>query len=246
MKKLITILLLLFISNLLIFSQGSDEIKIAIIPFQGLKDEASADEVAEEFGRSLGRTIGGDNYSVLLRTEAVEAAIRELREQRQDGFTDQETVLDIGKGLNANYVVSGSIYNLSDTEEIMFISLLDVEKRLLLMGGHIKFNADGSGNKKISDFFSKQAQSILDELKKNSWYTKIFQHLTINLPYSTTNRHCAIVLRPVVSEDVMTARFAHLDSTVLNAIIERIKPLNFVDALYYDITNKPPATFGWE
>lgn len=87
---------------------------------------------------------------------------------------------------------------------------------------------------------------VLDELKKNGWYTKIFQHLTINLPYSTANEHCAIVLRPVVSEDVMTARFAHLDSTVLNAIVERIKPLNFVDALYYDITNKPPATFGWE
>lgn len=87
---------------------------------------------------------------------------------------------------------------------------------------------------------------VLDELKKSNWYSKIFQHLTINLAYSTTSDKCSIVLRPVVSEDVMTARFAHLDLAVLNNIVERIKQLGFVDCLYYDITNKPPATFGWE
>ena len=44
----------------------------------------------------------------------------------------------------------------------------------------------------------------------------------------------------------MTARFAHLDIAVLERIVERIKATGFVDAIYYDITNKPPATFGWE
>lgn len=87
---------------------------------------------------------------------------------------------------------------------------------------------------------------VLDELKKTGWYTKIFQHLTINIPYCAEDGHCSIVLRPIVSEDVMTARFAHIDKTVLQAIIARIQGLGFVDALYYDITNKPPATFGWE
>lgn len=89
-------------------------------------------------------------------------------------------------------------------------------------------------------------QIVLDELKKSGWYAKIFQHLTINLPCSAHEGHCSIVLRPVVSEDVMTARFAHLDIVVLDAIIKRIAALGFVDAIYYDITNKPPATFGWE
>lgn len=87
---------------------------------------------------------------------------------------------------------------------------------------------------------------ILDEMKKAGWYTKIFQHLTINLPMAATSGHCSIVLRPVVSEDVMTARFAHLDLLLLSRIITRIADLGFVDAVYYDITNKPPATFGWE
>jgi GMP synthase (glutamine-hydrolysing) len=87
---------------------------------------------------------------------------------------------------------------------------------------------------------------VLEELKASGWYHRIFQHLTINLPYATRQDHCAIVLRPVVSEDVMTARFAHLDIPVLARIVERIAALGFVDAIYYDITNKPPATFGWE
>lgn len=87
---------------------------------------------------------------------------------------------------------------------------------------------------------------VLEELKASQWYGKIFQHLTINLPWSREAGHCSIVLRPVVSEDVMTARFAHLDVAVLKRIVDRVMALGFVDAIYYDITNKPPATFGWE
>ncbi|AEE16506.1 glutamine-hydrolyzing GMP synthase [Treponema brennaborense] len=87
---------------------------------------------------------------------------------------------------------------------------------------------------------------VLDELKKHGWYRKVFQHLTINLPYASAPDRCSLVLRPVVSEDVMTARFAHLDRPLLESIVSRIAALPFVDAVYYDITNKPPATFGWE
>lgn len=87
---------------------------------------------------------------------------------------------------------------------------------------------------------------VLTNLHETGRYSKIFQHLTINLPYCSEKGHCSIVLRPVVSEDVMTARFAHLDYELLAQIVAEIEQLGFVDALYYDITNKPPATFGWE
>ena len=87
---------------------------------------------------------------------------------------------------------------------------------------------------------------VLTELHKSGWYTKIFQHLTIDLPYASSPDRASFVLRPVCSEDVMTARFAHLPLELLETIIRRIAALPFVDALYYDATNKPPATFGWE
>lgn len=87
---------------------------------------------------------------------------------------------------------------------------------------------------------------VLTELHKSGWYQKIFQHLTIDLPYAASADHASFVLRPVISEDVMTARFAMLPPELLNEIVHKIAALPFVDALYFDATNKPPATFGWE
>lgn len=87
---------------------------------------------------------------------------------------------------------------------------------------------------------------VLKELRKAGWYDKIFQHLTIDLPFATSADRATFVLRPVVSEDVMTARFAMIPKEILGKIVEQIAALPFVDALYFDATNKPPATFGWE
>ena len=87
---------------------------------------------------------------------------------------------------------------------------------------------------------------VLTNLHESGWYDKIFQHLTIDLPYASSPERASFVLRPVCSEDVMTARFAQLDRDLLNKIVSEIAVLPFVDALYFDATNKPPATFGWE
>ncbi len=87
---------------------------------------------------------------------------------------------------------------------------------------------------------------MLTALHKNGWYTKVFQHLTINLPYASKKEHCSIVLRPLCSEDVMTARFAWLPQDLLTAIVSDIAALPYIDAVFYDLSNKPPATFGWE
>ena len=87
---------------------------------------------------------------------------------------------------------------------------------------------------------------VLTLLHREGWYSKIFQHLTINLPYASQKDHCSIVLRPVSSEDVMTARFAHLPQELVKEMVKEIALLPYVDAIFYDLTNKPPATFGWE
>lgn len=94
---------------------------------------------------------------------------------------------------------------------------------------------------------TREADSIvLEELKRFGWYEKVFQHLTINLPLASSPDHCSIVLRTVDSEDGATGTFSHIHHEVLAAIMERLVELPFVDAVYYDITNKPPADFGWE
>lgn len=87
---------------------------------------------------------------------------------------------------------------------------------------------------------------VLTYLHSSKWYDRIFQHLTIDLPFASAKDRASFVLRPVVSEDVMTARFAWLDHDLLRQIVSEIARLDFVDAVYFDATNKPPATFGWE
>ncbi len=153
-------------------------------------------------------------------------------------------VLDFGKEI---YPSKDEWENLEKASSLITNTLTGVNRTVLCF--YEKENCSlqvGYCTKDRLDMTREVDAIVLDELKKSSLYEVIFQHLTITIPYSTSKNTCSIVLRPVVSEDVMTARFAHLDSNVLEKIVERIKKLGFVDALYYDITNKPPATFGWE
>ena len=87
---------------------------------------------------------------------------------------------------------------------------------------------------------------VLKALHKSGWYDKIFQPLTINLPSASAKDRCTIVLRPLCSEDVMTARFAQVPQDLLKEIVTDIAALPYVDAIFFDLSNKPPATFGWE
>ena len=105
---------------------------------------------------------------------------------------------------------------------------------------------EGYCDKKRLDQLREVDNIVLTELHKSGLYNEIFQHLTIDLPYASVSDHATFVLRPVCSEDVMTARFAMLPKEVLGTMIQQIAALPFVDALYFDATNKPPATFGWE
>ena len=75
---------------------------------------------------------------------------------------------------------------------------------------------------------------------------QIFQLLVILLPLSATGKGDCLVLRPVVSEDVMTARFAPLPWETVWPLARELAALPGIEAVFYDITHKPPATFGWE
>jgi GMP synthase (glutamine-hydrolysing) len=55
------------------------------------------------------------------------------------------------------------------------------------------------------------------------------------------------VLRPVTSEDAMTADWARLDNDLLERISTRItNEVEEVNRVVVDITSKPPGTIEWE
>jgi GMP synthase (glutamine-hydrolysing) len=56
-----------------------------------------------------------------------------------------------------------------------------------------------------------------------------------------------VVLRPVTSEDAMTADFAQLSHAVLSRIAGRITgEVREVNRVVLDVTSKPPGTIEWE
>jgi len=56
----------------------------------------------------------------------------------------------------------------------------------------------------------------------------------------------SIILRPVNSVDGMTANFARLPSDLIYVVAKEIIQLGKIDAVFLDVTSKPPATIEWE
>jgi GMP synthase (glutamine-hydrolysing) len=95
---------------------------------------------------------------------------------------------------------------------------------------------------------------FIEELKKSSYYDKVWQALAALLPVKTVGvkgdsrtYEYIISLRAVTSVDAMTADWARLPAWLLERISSRI--LNEVDGVnrvVYDISQKPPATIEYE
>lgn len=90
----------------------------------------------------------------------------------------------------------------------------------------------------------KLAMDWLHEIDK---YSYVWQMPTVLIPLSVNGQGPeSIVLRPFISEDVMTANFARLPMPKLQELAQRILKDKAISALFYDITNKPPGTIEWE
>ena len=101
----------------------------------------------------------------------------------------------------------------------------------------------------------KHADKIfLDELNAAGLYRELSQALAVLAPIRSvgvmgdqrTYAH-PIILRAVVTEDFMTARWARIPYDVLERISSRIvNEVAGINRVAYDISSKPPATIEWE
>lgn len=84
--------------------------------------------------------------------------------------------------------------------------------------------------------------SIMDaDLEREIW-----QFPTVLLPVSINNHGAeSVVLRPICSEEAMTANFYKMPLEILNELVEQMSKLP-LSGIFYDITNKPPGTIEWE
>ncbi len=93
----------------------------------------------------------------------------------------------------------------------------------------------------------READSIVDEeIRKANLYKAIWQFPVVLLPFGSEAGGRSIVLRPIESTDAMTAAAFRLPATVLKHLTKRILEIDGIDAVFLDLTNKPPATIEWE
>ncbi|MCD6181890.1 MAG: glutamine-hydrolyzing GMP synthase [Candidatus Cloacimonetes bacterium] len=75
--------------------------------------------------------------------------------------------------------------------------------------------------------------------------SEIWQMPVVQLPLSgKTGR--LYVIRPVCSQDAMSADFYEMDFSVMKQIVAEAKKISGVGCILYDVTTKPPGTIEWE
>ncbi len=84
------------------------------------------------------------------------------------------------------------------------------------------------------------------EMREEGLEEKIWQFPVVLIPIGINEGGRSIVLRPVESQEAMTANAFHLSEKFLIRITKKLLELEGIDMVFYDVTNKPPATIEWE
>ncbi len=93
----------------------------------------------------------------------------------------------------------------------------------------------------------READRIVREMSRASGFDReIWQFPVVLIPFGTAERRDSVVLRPVDSVDGMTAEAVLMDDNLLGAMAERLREIDGVAGVFYDLTHKPPGTIEWE
>ena len=87
---------------------------------------------------------------------------------------------------------------------------------------------------------------VMDALDRHDLMATVTQMPTVLVPLSSDGVCESIVLRPITTDDFMTARFDRLPREFLVDVTDRLLSLDGIEVVYYDITHKPPGTVEWE
>jgi len=85
----------------------------------------------------------------------------------------------------------------------------------------------------------------METIERHGLLGKIWQFPTVMLPLKVNGKGEAVVLRPVESKEAMTARFYQMEKNVLREIVQGILELDGINAVFYDVTHKPPGTIEY-
>ncbi len=88
---------------------------------------------------------------------------------------------------------------------------------------------------------------VNDFLWEKDIYGEVWQFPTVLIPVAVDHKEgFGIVLRPVCSQEAMTANFYEMKADHLSELAARLHDIEHVTGVFYDISHKPPGTIEWE
>jgi GMP synthase (glutamine-hydrolysing) len=87
---------------------------------------------------------------------------------------------------------------------------------------------------------------VMQALESHDLMLEVTQMPTVLVPLSSDGVQESIVLRPISTDDFMTARFSELSDAFIDEVRDKLLALEGIEAVFYDITHKPPGTVEWE
>jgi GMP synthase (glutamine-hydrolysing) len=193
---------------------------------------SAAAPLAQAIAAGLARD-GFEGALIALRTVGVQGDARTYRMvvalKHQDGRIDYEVLQTLSSALcNQNTAANRVILLIGGTQSLTRAHLVPAtitRERLELL--------------RQADFIARE------EIERAQLADTVWQFPVVLAPIGFAGGE-SIILRPVNSVDGMTASFARLPASLLRTISGKILKLPGVDAVFLDITNKPPATIEWE
>jgi GMP synthase (glutamine-hydrolysing) len=93
----------------------------------------------------------------------------------------------------------------------------------------------------------RHADAIVRRLTHASGFDHaVWQFPVVLMPLGTPERPDSVVLRPIDSVDGMTASVVRMPKDLLDEIVRELSAIPGIAGVFYDLTNKPPATIEWE
>ena len=93
----------------------------------------------------------------------------------------------------------------------------------------------------------RRADAIVRRCSRESGFDRsIWQFPVVLIPAGTVDRPDSVVLRPIDSVDGMTASAVRMPTELLDRMVQELRGVEGVAGVFYDLTNKPPATIEWE
>jgi GMP synthase (glutamine-hydrolysing) len=93
----------------------------------------------------------------------------------------------------------------------------------------------------------RHADAIVRKLSQDSGFEdKVWQFPVVLIPLGSAGATDSIVLRPIHSVDGMTAQVVRMPGQLLQRMTDELLTLDGINAVFYDLTHKPPGTIEWE